>query len=196
MWGISQDYDALPEAQKCALLEREINNPRPIIPRLTDRFQAVTHEVIETFLLIRDQIREGDPAALGTYVISSNETPSDVLEVLLLMKESDLAEAGGVGAVMPIAPLFESLSSLSGATGIMELARLRALSRRARVVGRRAGGDDRLLGLQQGDRIPGIDLGTLRRADEADRAVRPAGNQWHLLSRSRWLYRPRRRADQ
>jgi len=120
MWRIAEDYGALTEEQKCALLEREINDPRPIIPRLTERFQAVTQEVIATFLLIRDQIREGDPAALGSYVISAAETPSDVLEVLLLMKESDLAEAGGAGAVMPIAPLFESLSSLSGATGIME----------------------------------------------------------------------------
>jgi phosphoenolpyruvate carboxylase len=119
-WGIAEDYANLPEEQKCALLEREINDPRPIIPRLTDRFQAVTQEVIATFLLIRDQIRERDPAALGSYVISAAETPSDVLEVLLLMKESDLAEAGGGGSVMPIAPLFESLSSLSGATGIME----------------------------------------------------------------------------
>ena len=64
-------WRTLPEAQKCALLEREINDPRPIIPRLTDRVQAVTQEVIATFLLIRDQIREGDPAALGTYVISA-----------------------------------------------------------------------------------------------------------------------------
>jgi phosphoenolpyruvate carboxylase len=119
-WGIAEDYASLPEEEKCRLLEREIVDPRPIIPRVTDRFQPVTQEVIATFLEIRDQIRNGDPAALGSYVISHADTPSDALEVLLLMKESDLAEAGGGGAGMPIAPLFESLSSLSGATGIME----------------------------------------------------------------------------
>ena len=74
---------------------------------------------------------------------------------------------------MPIAPLFESLSSLCGATGIMaHVDRAPALSRRAGGVGRRTGGDDRLLRLQQGDRIPGIDVGALRCADELDRAVR------------------------
>ena len=197
MWGISEDYAALPEAQKCALLEREINDPRPIIPRLTDRFQAVTQEVIATFLLIRDQIREGDPAALGSYVISAAETPSDVLEVLLLMKESDLAEAGGGGrGDADRAAVREPFVALRCNRDHGAIDRLRSLSRRARVVGRRAGGNDRILGLEQGDRIPGIDLGTLRRADEADRAVRPAGHPWDLLPRSRRLDRPRRRADQ
>jgi phosphoenolpyruvate carboxylase len=119
-WGIEEDYASLPEEEKCRLLEREIVDPRPIIPRLIDRFQPATQEVISTFLLIREQFRKGDPAALGSYVISHADTPSDVLEVLLLMKESDLAEAGGGGAAMPIAPLFESLASLSGATEIME----------------------------------------------------------------------------
>ena len=119
-WGIAADYRGLSEVEKCALLEREIQDPRPIIPRLADRFEPITQEIIETFLTIRDQVRHGDPAALGSYVISGAETPSDILEVLLLMKESDLAEAGGANARLPIAPLFESLSSLSRATEIME----------------------------------------------------------------------------
>ena len=128
-WGITDDYRNLPEASKCALLERELSDPRPIIPRMVDQFEPNTREVIETFLAIRDQCREGDPASLGTYVISATESPSDVLEVLLLMKESDLAGPGGVNARIPIAPLFESLTSLSGSAEIMAtLARIAALS--------------------------------------------------------------------
>ena len=62
-WGIAEDYASLPEEEKCRLLEREIIDPRPIIPRLTDRFQPATQEVIATFLLIREQFRTGEPAA-------------------------------------------------------------------------------------------------------------------------------------
>jgi phosphoenolpyruvate carboxylase len=116
---IADDYRSLNERDKVELLERELNDPCPIIPRVLDRFEPVTRDVVTTFLAIRDQMRDGDPAALGSYIVSAAETPSDVLEVLLLMKESDLAETGGSNAAMQIAPLFESLASLSGATGIM-----------------------------------------------------------------------------
>ena len=118
--GIVEDYAALDETGKCALLDREIQNPRPILPHSLERFDPVTREVVNQFLAVREQVRSGDPAAIGTYVISSTETPSDVLEVLLLMKETDLAEPGGRNAQIPIAPLFESLASLSGATEIID----------------------------------------------------------------------------
>ena len=118
--GVSPDYDALTELEKQRVLNDQINNPRPLIPRALSGFDAIPREVIETFIEIEHQFASGDPAALGTYVISSNETPSDVLEVLLMMKEVGLAGTGGVDARMPIAPLFESLSALSGATDIVD----------------------------------------------------------------------------
>ncbi len=43
-----------------------------------------------------------------------------MLEVLLLMKEASLAQAGGEGAWLRIAPLFESGATLAGAARIME----------------------------------------------------------------------------
>jgi phosphoenolpyruvate carboxylase len=116
---ITDEYRSLGEVEKVALLERELNDPRPIIPRRLDGFDPVTREVVETFLVMRDQILSGDPEALGTYITSAAEAPSDVLEVLLLMKESDLCDPGGRDARIPIAPLFESLASLSGASEIM-----------------------------------------------------------------------------
>lgn len=118
--GIEPDFNALDEESRITVLAREITDPRPIIPRSIEQFSPITQEVIQTFLTIRWHKRHSDPAALGTYVISSNETPSDVLTVLLLMKEAGLADAGGANCQMPIAPLFESLASLSDAIGIME----------------------------------------------------------------------------
>jgi phosphoenolpyruvate carboxylase len=57
--------------------------------------------------------------AIGTYVISAGESASDVLEVLLLMKESGLAGPAGNDARLAIAPLFEQGESLAASEGIM-----------------------------------------------------------------------------
>ena len=116
--GICSDYGTLAQPEKMALLNELIDSQRPVVPRSLANFDPATREVIETFLEIALQMREHDPAAIGSYVISSAETPSDVLEVLFLMKETDLASAGGA-SIMPIAPLFESLASLSGASAIV-----------------------------------------------------------------------------
>ena len=53
--------------------------------------------------------------AIDAYIISGTEAPSDVLEVLLLMKEASLADAGGAEAQLRIVPLFEAGATLAAA---------------------------------------------------------------------------------
>ena len=118
--GIEVDYGALNEEAKSRLIEGELADPRPILGRSTADLEPATDDVISTFLALRDHLAMSDPAALGSYVISSAETPSDIFEVMLLMKETGLAGTKGEGTALPIAPLFESLASLSGATLIMD----------------------------------------------------------------------------
>nr|MDQ3044890.1 phosphoenolpyruvate carboxylase [Chloroflexota bacterium] len=62
---------------------------------------------------------EGHRGAIQTYVISGTDAASDVLEVLLLMKETRLCGVGGVGARLSIAPLFERGVSLRAAAPTM-----------------------------------------------------------------------------
>ena len=63
---------------------------------------------------------QGDHAgAIDTYIISATESASDVLEVLLLMKETGLAGEGGRDALLQIVPLFEQRESLENARDIM-----------------------------------------------------------------------------
>jgi len=57
--------------------------------------------------------------AVQAYVISGTKAPADLLEVLLLMKESGLARAGGEGARLRIAPLFEAGETLRAAPTTM-----------------------------------------------------------------------------
>lgn len=117
--GITDRYTALSEEERIGLLSREIQSLRPIIPLDLSRFSPEAAEVIETFRVIRELMDGWHQGAIGTYVISAGESASDVLEVLLLMKEAGLAGPGGHGARLPIAPLFEQGESLAASEGIM-----------------------------------------------------------------------------
>ena len=65
-----------------------------------------------TFRALATLLRGRHAGAIQSYVISGTEEPAHLLEVLLLMKESGLAEPGGGHAQLRIVPLFESEDSL------------------------------------------------------------------------------------
>lgn len=117
--GIVDDYTALPEDERIQLLSREIESRRPLIPLGLSQYTPEAAEVIETFRVVRAVMDGNHQDAIGTYVISAGETASDVLEVLLLMKEAGLAGPGGHDARLGIAPLFEQGESLAAAEGVM-----------------------------------------------------------------------------
>jgi len=117
--GMEPDYAALDEDARVALLEREIGNPRPLIPPDLAGFSAAAREVVETFRAIKELLDGDYPEAIATYIISMAESPSDVLEVLLLMRETGLAKVGGVDARLQISPLFEQEESLKRGTDVM-----------------------------------------------------------------------------
>ncbi|HEU0165189.1 MAG TPA: phosphoenolpyruvate carboxylase, partial [Thermomicrobiales bacterium] len=117
--GVEPDYEALDEDDRVALLLREIDNPRPLVPLDLDRLPDAAREVISTFRTIRWLMTHGYPDAIQTYIISGTESPSDMLEVLLLMKESRLASPGGEDALLRIAPLFEEGATLRSSQATM-----------------------------------------------------------------------------
>ncbi|WP_394132495.1 phosphoenolpyruvate carboxylase [Shewanella maritima] len=98
------DYNHWDETEKQAFLLRELTNKRPLIPTNWLPSDDVA-EVLSTCNLVAKQ-----PAnALGSYVISMASKPSDVLAVLLLLKES------GCQHPMRVVPLFETLDDLTNA---------------------------------------------------------------------------------
>ena len=117
--GIHEAYDSLPPAERSAVLAREIAERRPLIPSDLGALSAETQEVVGTFRALGEGLRGRHAGAVQAYVISGTEEPAHVLEVLLLMKESGLAEAGGEGALLRIVPLFESEASLDRAAETM-----------------------------------------------------------------------------
>lgn len=102
------DYDHWDETEKQAFLLRELTSKRPLIPTNWQPSEDVA-EVVKTCALVAKQ-----PAnALGSYVISMASKPSDVLTVLLLLKEA------GCTNPMRVVPLFETLADLENAAACM-----------------------------------------------------------------------------
>ncbi len=118
--GICDDYEGLAESDRIELLCRGIADRRPLVPADTARFSAGTRETIETFRMIRSVLSGPHPGAIQTYIVSGAEGPADLLEVLLLMKETSLTRAGGEGAVLRIVPLFESGATLAAGAATMD----------------------------------------------------------------------------
>jgi phosphoenolpyruvate carboxylase len=117
--GVEPCYRELPEAERQRLLAREIANPRPLIPADLAELSAEGREVVETFRVVRDLLTGRHRGAIRTVVISNTEAPSDVLEALLLLKESGLCRPGGEAAALRIAPLFEQGETLRDARSTM-----------------------------------------------------------------------------
>jgi len=118
--GIADDYAAMAAAERADLLARHIADRRPLIPADISGFSAATCEAIETFRMVARALSGPHVGAIDSYIISGTEDAGDVLEVLLLMKESSLARAGGEDAALRIVPLFEAGSTLEAAPETIE----------------------------------------------------------------------------
>jgi phosphoenolpyruvate carboxylase len=117
--GVCSDYEGLGEGERLALLERHIAEHRPLIPADIAAFSDGTRETVETFRMLRDTLTDAHRGAIQTYIVSGTDGPADLLEVLLFMKESSLAQAGGGGAQLRIVPLFEAGATLEAAPETM-----------------------------------------------------------------------------
>jgi phosphoenolpyruvate carboxylase len=123
--GVCDDYAGLADHEREALLQRQIADRRPLIPAEIEHFTPSTREALETFRMLRETLADANRSAINTYIVSGTEGPADLLEVLLLMKEASLCEAGGTHAQLRIVPLLEAGATL--AAGHETIARLLAM---------------------------------------------------------------------
>jgi len=113
--GVTTAYTTLSEIDRQTLLGNELLNPRPLLP-FGISYSDTTRSVLETFEVIREAIAL-NPHAIGGYIISMTHTVSDLLEVLLLAKETGLwtYRDGVVTSPLDVAPLFETIGDLQEA---------------------------------------------------------------------------------
>ncbi len=112
-YGQCESYIKLPEAEKQALLTREIFSRRPLFPE-EPVFSDVTNQVISTWRMIARAHRRYGPECIDSVITSMTQTASDVLGMLLFAREV------GVDKNVDLVPLFETVDDLRGASEIMK----------------------------------------------------------------------------
>jgi phosphoenolpyruvate carboxylase len=122
--GVVPDYSALPESEKRELLLKELGQRRPLrLPYAA--YSDLAKSELRVFEVARVMREKFGARAVRNYIISHTETVSDLLEVMLLLKETGVS-SGCLGdrddpmrnGIMVI-PLFETISDLRSAPVIM-----------------------------------------------------------------------------
>ncbi|MEM5401246.1 phosphoenolpyruvate carboxylase [Paraburkholderia unamae] len=122
--GVEADYAALSEEDKQIVLLAQLADPRTLRSPYLDYSELLKSElgVLEMARVTREKF---GARAVRNYIISHTETVSDLLEVMLLQKETGLM-SGRLGhaedpakAALMVIPLFETIPDLRHAPGIM-----------------------------------------------------------------------------
>lgn len=114
--GVATGYAALPEEKKIEVLRAELAQPRPLRP-VDAPLSAQASELMQTLRVVRQGVMQ-DRRCVRSYIISMTHGVSDILEVLLLMKEAGLTRAvrgGGqtrLEGTLHIVPLLETIDDL------------------------------------------------------------------------------------
>jgi phosphoenolpyruvate carboxylase len=111
-YHIVENYEALSEAEKQAILTREIANPRPLFP-VTANFSEGTNRIIDTWRMIAHAHEKYSWRCIDTYIASMSQQPSDVLTLLLFASEV------GLNGALDLVPLFETVDDLYLAPEVM-----------------------------------------------------------------------------
>ncbi|WP_018179445.1 phosphoenolpyruvate carboxylase [Jongsikchunia kroppenstedtii] len=120
--GVHDDYAALDEASRVAMLADELGSRRPLVSGDAELSELATRElaVVGSAAQAVDAYGRG---AVPTYIISMCTSVSDMLEALILLKEAGLYVPGqpercGVRVV----PLFETIEDLQAGARILQSA--------------------------------------------------------------------------
>jgi phosphoenolpyruvate carboxylase len=118
---VEADYSALPEPARRALLLRELNDARPLRVRAA-AYSELTVGELAIFETTVAMLKRYGREALRHYIISHTEDVSDLLEVMLLLKEVGLLRGTLDDAAVSdliVSPLFETIGDLRNAAPIM-----------------------------------------------------------------------------
>lgn len=105
-------YRSLSEDEKITLLTAELENPRPLLPTFFEGSEQAT-KVLDVFRVIRKARHQLSKRSIVAYIISMTHGVSDLLEVLLLAKETGLEHQ------LDVVPLFETIEDLHGCADLM-----------------------------------------------------------------------------
>jgi phosphoenolpyruvate carboxylase len=119
--GYREEYGELSEDEKIALLQKLLEDPRPLSSQYLQYSESTT-ECLNVYHTIRKAQEEFGASCIRSYLISMTQGASDILEVMVLGKEAGLFRKGPDGdihAAFQAVPLFETIDDLHAAPDIM-----------------------------------------------------------------------------
>ena len=153
---IESAYARLDEVAKRSVLLRLLNDARPLRV-LGASYSALAQSEISIFETAKQMLLRYGSNSIRHYIISHTETVSDLLEVLLLQKETGLLNGPLDGAPtndLIVVPLFETIEDLRNAAPIMR--EFYALPGVAALVKRSGAEQDIMLGYSDSNKDGGI----------------------------------------
>src|SRR5688572_8309052 len=154
--NIEPDYAALPEAARRELLVRLLDNTQDLRAPAA-RYSGETQAELAIFETAAEMLERYGRSALRHYIISHTEDVSDLLEVLLLQKETGLARGtldADARCALIVVPLFETIGDLRNAAAIMR--GFYAVPGVAAMVQRSGGEQDIMLGYSDSNKDGGF----------------------------------------
>ena len=116
---LPESYGVMSEESRVQWLMKELRTRRPLIPPSFE-WSKSTQETISVFHMLHRLQKEFGTRICRSYVISMSHTASDLLEVLLLAKESGLIDPTLGASDLLVVPLFETVEDLQHAPSVME----------------------------------------------------------------------------
>ena len=153
---VETDYSALDEDQRRALLLAQLQDARPLRVHGAAYTEKSLGE-LAIFEAAREALHRYGREALRHYIISHTESVSDLLEVLLLLKEVGLVRGtldGEAVSDLIVSPLFETIGDLREAPAIM--AAFYALPGIAGLIQRSGAEQDIMLGYSDSNKDGGM----------------------------------------
>ncbi|WP_055178675.1 phosphoenolpyruvate carboxylase [Corynebacterium lowii] len=119
---VAEDYRSLGEEEKIALLVKELETPRPLVPTGYQGYGEVTNRELGIFRQAAAAVERFGAEMVPHCIISMAESVSDILEPMVLLKEVGLIQAGGDAptGTVDVIPLFETIDDLNAGASILE----------------------------------------------------------------------------
>ncbi|GAB4386054.1 MAG: phosphoenolpyruvate carboxylase [Phycisphaerales bacterium] len=120
--GVTEHYAQLPEHARLELLSQELKTSRPLVLRSgLDELSEQSREAIALVEVVAEAHRR-DHRSIGSYIVSMTHQPSDLLEVLVLLREGGLwrRREDRVQSYVDIVPLFETVEDLARGAEVLE----------------------------------------------------------------------------
>ncbi len=118
--GVITGYNKLKENDKTRVLSEELKSSRPLVPRHA-RLSDTSAEMLATFNVVSKAVSR-NPQSIGSIIVSMTHDVSDMLEVLLISRETGLwyYEDKEVVSKLDVVPLFETVEDLANSRSVMK----------------------------------------------------------------------------